>query len=183
MHKKEIYCELLEKYSLQKSDAISFMNHRVGVAVDKAKMLETISANIDKLTILCGDLKLEVRLHEANPVFAINQQQFYTTKHAAEILNISPDKIRQLIDSGKLSCKKLNQRNWQIPNWSLEAYKNDLCNFLANIEEPVSKFAVVDVLDNENQLLVSLISKEGIHQVHEYDTRLTRTVSAIYSEL
>ncbi|PVY43139.1 helix-turn-helix domain-containing protein [Pontibacter virosus] len=183
MNKKELYAELLENYSLQKSEAITYINHRIGVAVDKGKMLNTLTANIDKLAILCGDLKLELRLHESNPVFAINNQQFYTTKQAAEILNVSPDKIRQLIESDKLSCKRINQRNWKIPSWSLEAYKHDLCNFLANIEEPVSEFAVVDVLDDENQLLVSIISKEGIHQVHEHETRLKRKVADIYSEL
>ncbi|TPE43578.1 helix-turn-helix domain-containing protein [Pontibacter mangrovi] len=183
MIKKEIYSELLEKYSLQKSEAISFVNQRIGVAVDKAKMLETISANIDKLTILCSDLKLEIRLHEANPLFSINSQQFYTTKQAAEILNVSPDKIRQLIKNDILKTKKINQRNWKIPNWSLEAYKNDLCNFLANAKELVSEFAVVDVMDDENQLLISLITEVGIHQVHEHETRLKRTITGIRSEL
>ncbi|WP_242926944.1 helix-turn-helix domain-containing protein [Pontibacter vulgaris] len=183
MKTKEIYSEILENYNLQKSDAISFVNYRVGVAIDKTKMLDTISANIDKLTILCGDLKLEIRLHEANPLFATNNQQFYTTKQAADILNVSPDKIRQLINNGILSTKKINQRNWQIPNWSLEAYKNDLCNFLTETIESTLEIAVVDVLDDENNLLISLISKEGIHQVHEYQTRIKRAIATVYPEL
>lgn len=183
MKKKEIYAELLENYSLQKSEAITFINHRIGVAVDKPKMLDTISANIDKLTILCGDLKLELRLHEANPIFVTNSQQFYTTAQAAEILNVSESKIRNLISNGKIECKKINQRNWKIPNWSLDAYKNDLCNFLEAQEESILGFAVIDVLDDENQLLVSLISKDGIHQVYEHETRLKRAIADIYGDL
>lgn len=183
MKPKEIYSNLLENYDLQKSDAIAFVNYRVGVAVDKAKMLDTISANIDKLSILCGDLKLEIRLHEANPLFATNNQQFYTTAQAAEILNMSESKIRDLIGSGKIECKKINQRNWKIPNWSMEAYKNDLCNFLTDAVELTSDITVLDVLDEENNLLISLITKEGIHQVHEYETRLKRAIATVYPEL
>ncbi len=183
MDKKEMYRELLENYSLQKSEAISFLNHRVGVALNKAKMLETITANIDKLTILCGDLKLEVRLHESNPLFFVSNQQFYTTKQAAEILNISPEKIRQLINNGVLSTKKINQRNWKIPSWSLEAFKHDLCNLLSGYIEPVSEVDTVDILDEENQLMASLITRNGIHRVHEHETRYKRTVADIIADL
>lgn len=183
MKKKEIYEQLLENYSLQKSEAITFINHRIGVAVDKTKMLDTISANIDKLSILCGDLKLELRLHEANPLLLGSGKQFYTVSQASEILDMSESKIRDLISSGKIECKKINQRNWKIPNWSLEAYKSDLCNFLEAQEESVSNFAVVDILGDEHNLLLSLITKEGIHLVYEYATRVKRKVADVYADL
>ncbi|AMM52421.1 hypothetical protein TH61_16205 [Rufibacter sp. DG15C] len=182
MDKKEILTELLENYSIQKSDAITFLNNRIGVAIDKVKMLELVSTNIDKLSILCGDLKLEIRLHESNPLFITNNKQFYTTSEAAKVLNVSPTKVRDLINSEILSTKKINQRNWQIPSWSLEAYKSDLMSFLSVTEE-IKDYDVLDILDSENHLLISLISMEGIHTIYEYETRLKRTISNIYNEL
>jgi len=183
MDKKEIYKQLFEKYNLQKSDAITFINHRIGVAIDKEKMLESISNNVDKLMILCGDLKLEIRLHEINPLLTINAQQFYTTKQASEILNVSPGKIRELINNGILITKKINQRNWKIPHWSLDAYKSDLCNFLTSCEDSLSTFDVLDITDVENEILLTLLSKSSIQKVHEYETRLSRKITTIITQL
>ncbi|MFB9864107.1 helix-turn-helix domain-containing protein [Rufibacter immobilis] len=182
MDKKEILTELLENYNIKKSDAITFLNNRIGMAIDKVKMLELVSTNLDKLSILCGDLKLEIRLHESHPLFITNNKQFYTTSEAANILNVAPSKVRDLINKGILSTKKINQRNWQVPSWSLEAYKNDLLNFLS-ATEGIYDYDTLDITDTENRILLTLISKEGIHKVFEEETSLKRSISNIYNEL
>lgn len=183
MNKKEIYSELLENYSLQKEEAIAFLNHRVGVAVDKVKMLDRLSNNVDRLLVLCGDLKLEIRLHESNPMIVINSQKFYSTKQAAEILNVSKEKVRHLIDTGALAVKKINQRNWKVPNWSLEAYKQDLTQLVSTSTEQHEAWDVLEITGEEDHTLETLISAEGIQAVHEKETTNVRKISALWDNI
>ncbi|SFH41772.1 helix-turn-helix domain-containing protein [Pontibacter chinhatensis] len=180
MNKKELYTELLENYNLQKTEAIAYLNYRVGVAVDKEKILDKLSNNIDKLAILCADLKLEIRLHENNPLVITGIKQFYSTKQAAEILNISPSKLRQLIDEGKLTVKKINQRNWQLPTWSLEAYRNDLTQLVV---ADATEEEVLDIFGKEAELLVSLISSSGIRTVHELQKSVMRKIANVWDNI
>ena len=183
MEKKELYTEILEHQSLNKQDALVFLNYRIGKALDKQQMLELLNNSVDKLKILVDDLKLELRLHEANPLVAINAKQFYSTKEAAQILEISQDKIRQLVASGILTAKIINQRTWKLPTWSIEAYRNDLTQFLSNFSEPLESYDVLEIIDVETRLLESLISAEGFHKILEYNTRNQRKINNILLNL
>lgn len=183
MEKQELYNEIFERQNLNKQDAIVFLNYRIGKALDKQRMLELLNNSVDKLKILADDLKLELRLHEANPLVTINSKQFYSTKEAAQILDISPEKIRQLVTQGILTAKVINQRTWKLPSWSIEAYRNDLTQFLTNISEPIENYNVVDITDTENRLLESMISTEGVHKIFEYNTRTQRKINNILLNL
>ncbi|MBK0401880.1 helix-turn-helix domain-containing protein [Adhaeribacter sp. BT258] len=183
MDKKELYTEIFENQSITKPDALTYINFRIGKAQDKPKMLEKLNNSVDKLKILCDDLKLELRLNEANPLVTIGSKQFYSTKEAGKILEVSADKIRQLIAEGLLSAKVINQRTWKLPSWSVEAYKNDLSNFLTNFEEPLEIYDILNIYDEEHQLLTSLITKEAIHRIFENKTGTKRKVLNIITEL
>ena len=183
MDKKELYTEIFEKQSINKQDALVFLNYRIGKALDKQQMLELLNNSVNKLKILADDLKLELRIHEANPLVTLNSKQFYSTKEAAQVLEISPEKIRQLVASGILTAKIINQRTWKVPSWSIEAYRNDLTRFLTNISEPLESYDVVDITDIENSLLESMISGEGIHKIFENVTRNQRKINNIILDL
>ncbi|MFC5269448.1 helix-turn-helix domain-containing protein [Adhaeribacter terreus] len=159
------------------------MNYRIAKALDKQQMLELLNNSVNKLKTLCDDLKLELRLHEANPLLTLNTKEFYSTKEAAQILEISPDKIRQLVANGILTAKIVNQRTWKFPSWSLDAYKNDLCNFLNNLTEPLDQYDVLNITDIENRLLESLLPAETIHKISEYETGILRMIDNIVLRL
>ena len=179
MSKLELYKQLLEKQAVNKKEATLFIDERIGKAVDKTQMIESLWSNINSIKTLCDDLLLELRLHESHPAVSINKKKFYTTKEAAEILDLSASKIRELVKAGKLAHKEISLRDWKIYAWSLDAYANGLSNFLAYNSDSESGIEVVDVIDDENQIILSFLTELGIHKLSEYQTRIKRKIAKI----
>lgn len=183
MSKLDLYKQLLEKQALNKKEALIFIDERVGKAVDKAQMIESLWSNINNIKTLCDDLLLELRLHESHPAVTINKKKFYTTKEVVEILGLSANKVRELIKTGKLKHKEISKRDWKVFAWSVDAYANGLSNFLACNPNSEGELEVVDFLDEENQITLSFLTDLGIHKIYKHQTRVKRKVMRILPDL
>jgi len=182
MDRQELYTSILEDNKLTKTDAIAFMDERIEFSRDKAQCIETISNAIDKLSILCIDLKLEIRLHSANPLIKAGNQQLFTTKKAAEILGVSPSKVRDLANKGFLKNKKISKTDWRISSASLEAYKSQLSELIM-LKNEVNNYDTISIVNAEMQKVEILISAEGIRKVFIYQTRIKRKIHNIFDSL
>lgn len=51
-----------------------------------------------------------------------NKVNILTVKETSKILGITDSRVKQLIESGKLSAKKFGLRNWMVNHKSVEKY-------------------------------------------------------------